>query len=236
MAKLMVRNYFKPNAAQIKCEPQGTTADGIAIYTVDAGQGLAVLKDDILYRICDIRHLAALQGMQLMQMVADAVEKTFRQITGEGSRATYINSSPAEFELAGRFADWEKCRAIVDQRKAENDSQRVEKAMREADEAEKIYQQLLDDAAGEFIEGRSISGEAFEGLCARHSIKLPPKLLGWVRKALADISQGGYRYNTNFSKSTSVMEYASQLAAVLVPGIEETEPVDPEVLRLFGQN
>lgn len=237
MAKMMVRNYFKPNAPQIKCESMGKTADGLEIWTVDKGQGLAVLQNGVLFRICDIRHLDALRGMELLARVREAVERVYQTVTGEGSQSTHMGCSPAEFELAGRLADWHQCRAVIDQRKADAQAAREAREAAERLETEKLYQQLLDDAADEFKAGREISAEAFEGLLDRHNIKCPIKTLGWIRKALSTIRHDQYAYFKGFNKSQTVMDLARELTEKLAEPIKtESEPVDPEVARLFGQN
>lgn len=211
----MVRNYFKPNSAQNKCNYVGVTADGLEIWTVDDGEMLAVKHDDMLYRIAHKEHLESLKKMQLIERINIVVNHNFQNVTAEGSKAMRIGCGPSEFEIVGRLQDWYKCREIIDARIEVDRKSKLEKETQEMIKIEKLYQESLDTASDDFKNGKMITAEMFEGLLVRHGISVAPKTMGWIRRGLSQISRYQYSYDGRFNKSTTVMTYANKLIEIL---------------------
>lgn len=104
-----------------------------------------------------------------------------------------------------------------EQRKAE-DQARLEEECRAKEAAE--YAAKLEQADKDIRDGKLIKAELFEALCAKYGVKLPIKLLGWLREWCVELNfiQYTYRrdkYSNAKHKSTSIGEYMNKLHATM---------------------
>lgn len=192
------------------------------------------VNDHLLFvcRASQIEMLKQYTKEQILETLTQNFIKALENKTANHlGMAQYLNMV-SEFEAVQEFKKNEKLQKELDKQKEREEKDR---------QKELEWNNELDQAAKDLLEGKRIECDYFLGLLDRHELKLPIRTRGWANNSLVSVTDKTYRYCGNPSKV--IMNYVEELVCILkelneVEQNEETleQPEEMEVENKFNKD
>ena len=152
------------------------------------------LNNDICYPLARTRYeFTASDIEQLKDYNEQDILKNMAQREEKGKFINNIDILFCELlgleELAKHYKEYRELYIKLQEQERKEEEQKRQKLEQEQQEREKQKElEKLEIAKEQFLNGKEITAEQFEKLCNNYNIKIPIKVLGWMREHCGRIS------------------------------------------------